>query len=132
MKFNALKLFVLCLFLSCKTTTPLRPTVSVNPQDIIKSPLKLNVNSMGVWYAHEGELGHVQLLNQDGKEIALGILTTSKDWMKSGPVQFETILVFDAKESEKGTLIIHNNPGDGDGDEAGVNHAFEIPIRFKP
>lgn len=132
MKFNALKLFVLCLFLSCKTTTPLRPTVSVNPQDIIKSPLKLNVNSMGVWYAHEGELGHVQLLNQDGKEIALGILTTSKDWMKSGPVQFETTLVFDAKESEKGTLIIHNNPGDGDGDEAGVNHAFEIPIRFKP
>ena len=132
MKFNALKLFVLCLFLSCKTTTPLRPTVSVNPQDIIKSPLKLNVNSMGVWYAHEGELGHVQLLNQDGKEIALGILTTSENWMKSGPVHFETTLVFDAKKSEKGTLIILNNPGSGDGDEAGEQHSFEVPVRFKP
>lgn len=52
--------------------------------------------------------------------------------MKSGPVQFETTLVFDAKETKNGTLIIHNNSGDGDGDEAGVNHAFEISIRFKP
>ena len=132
MNFNALKLFVLCVFLSCKTTTPLRPTVSVNPQDIIKSPLKLKVNSMGVWHASEGELGLVQLLNQDGNEIALGILTTSENWMKSGPVQFETTLEFDAKESEKGTLIIHNNLGDGDSDEAGVNHSFEVPIRFRP
>jgi len=73
--------------LSCKTTTPLRPTISVNPYEVVTSPLKIQVNSMGVWYA---------------------------------------------KKSEKGTLIILNNPGSGDGDEAGEQHSFEVPVRFKP
>ena len=57
---------------------------------------------MGVWSAHEGELGIIQLIDSDGKEV------------------------------EKGTLIIHNNPGDGSGDEAGESRQFEVPIRFKP
>ena len=87
---------------------------------------------MGVWHASEGELGIIQLLDANGEELAYGIMSTKEDWMKSGPVQFETTLVFDAKKSEKGTLIIHNNPGDGSGDEAGELHQFEIPVRFKP
>lgn len=52
MNLNALKLLTLCVFLSCKTTNPLRPTVSINPHEVVKSPLHLSVNSMGVWHAH--------------------------------------------------------------------------------
>ena len=132
MNLNALKLLTLCVFLSCKTTNPLRPTVSINPHEVVKSPLQLSVNSMGVWHAHEGELGIIQLIDSDGKEMAYGIMSATEEWIKSGPVQFKTTIGFDAKEVEKGTLIIHNNPGDGSGDEAGESHQFEVPIRFKP
>ena len=36
------------------------------------------------------------------------------------------------KDAEKGTLIIHNNPGYGDGSEAGEKLSFKIPVRFEP
>ena len=132
MNFNALKLLILCIFLSCKTTNPLRPTVSINPHDVIKSPLHLSVNSMGVWHAHEGELGHVQLIDHQGNELATGILSTSEDWMKSGSIIFQTVLEFNPEKYKKGYLTIHNNPGDGDGSEAGEKLSFKIPVRFEP
>jgi hypothetical protein len=132
MNFNALKLLILCIFLSCKTTNPLSPTVSINPHDVVKSPLHLSVNSMGVWHAHEGELGHVQMLDQQGNELATGILSTSEDWMKSGSIIFQTVLEFNPEKYKKGYLTIHNNPGDGDGSEAGEKLSFKIPVRFEP
>ena len=132
MNFNALKLLILCIFLSCKTTNPLRPTVSINPHDVVKSPLHLSVNSMGVWHAHEGELGHVQLIDQQGNELATGILSTSEDWMKSGSILFQTVLEFNPEKYKKGYLTIHNNPGDGDCSEAGEKLSFKIPVRFEP
>lgn len=132
MNLNALKLLTLCVFLSCKTTNPLRPTVSINPNEVVKSPLQLSVNSMGVWHAHEGELGIIQLIDSDGKELGYGIMSATEEWMKSGPVQFKTTIAFDAKDAEKGTLIIHNNPGYGDGSEAGEKLSFKIPVRFEP
>ena len=132
MNLNALKLLTLCVFQSCKTTNPLRPTVSINPHDVVKSPLHLSVNSMGVWHAHEGELGHVQLIDQQGNELATGILSTSEDWMKSGSILFQTVLEFNPEKYKKGYLTIHNNPGDGDGSEAGEKLSFKIPVRFEP
>ena len=53
---------------------------------------------MGVWSAHEGELGIIQLIGSDGKEMAYGIMSATEEWMKSGPVQFKTTIVFDAKK----------------------------------
>jgi uncharacterized protein YrzB (UPF0473 family) len=132
MNLNALKLLTLCVFQSCKTTNPLRPTVSINPHDVVKSPLHLSVNSMGVWHAHEGELGHVQLIDQQGNELATGILSTSEDWMKSGSILFQTVLEFNSKENKRGYLTIHNYSGVGDGSEAGEKLSFKIPVRFEP
>ena len=132
MNLNALKLLTLCVFLSCKTTNPLRPTVSINPHEVVKSPLHLSVNSMGVWHAHEGELDHVQLIDHQGNELATGILSTSEDWMKSGSILFQTVLEFNPEKYKKGYLTIHNNPGDGDGSEAGEKLSFKIPVRFEP
>ena len=132
MNLNALKLLTLCVFLSCKTTNPLRPTVSINPHEVVKSPLHLSVNSMGVWHAHEGELGHVQLIEHQGNELATGILSTSEDWMKSGSILFQTVLEFNPEKYKKGYLTINNNPGDGDGSEAGEKISFKITVRFEP
>ncbi|WP_028887280.1 hypothetical protein [Tenacibaculum ovolyticum] len=110
--------------------TQLFPTLNIKPNEKIISPKKIRVNSEGVWFASEGELGWIQLKDNEGNELARGILSAEGDWMKEGPVMFSTILTFDIKNIEKGKLVIHNDPGPGDGDEAGKNINFEIPITF--
>jgi hypothetical protein len=130
-----LELYILVLFsfiFNCKTNTPLRPSVSVNAYDVVTSPLEVQVNSMGVWHASEGELGRIEVIDHQGKLLCMGFLTTTEDWMKEGPVLFKTLLEFDPKHAEEGTLIICNNPGDGSGEEARESQQFEVPIRFKP
>ena len=87
---------------------------------------------MGVWHAHEGELGHIKLLDQQGNELAIGILSTSEDWMKSGSILFQSVLEFNSKENKRGYLTIHNYSGVGDGSEAGEKLSFKIPVRFEP
>ena len=120
------------LLLGCKATKPLYPTVSINPYDVVSSPLLVEVNSMGIWHAFEGALGYVELIDTEGTALAMGFLTTKEEWMTSGPVMFQTTLEFDTKGAESGILIVHNNPGGGSGDEAGEEISFELPVRFKP
>ncbi|WP_109098043.1 hypothetical protein [Aquimarina sp. AU58] len=106
------------------------PTLNIKPNDQINSPIEIKVNSEGVWFASEGELGWIQLIDDKGNELAKGILSADGDWMKSGPVMFSATLTFDSKNIETGKLIVHNNPGEGDGDEAGESIHFEIPVIF--
>ncbi|WP_438425838.1 hypothetical protein [Aquimarina macrocephali] len=106
------------------------PTLNIKSNDRINSPIEIKVNSEGVWLANEGELGWIQLIDDKGNELAKGILSADGDWMKSGPVMFSTTLTFDSKNIKTGKLIIHNDPGEGDGDEAGESISFEIPIIF--
>ena len=106
------------------------PTVSIKKNDRITSPQEIKVNSQGIWLAHEGELGWVQLKDSEGNELAKGILMAEGEWMKEGPVMFSTKLTFDAKDKRNGVLVIHNNPGPGDGNEAGEEISFEIPVIF--
>lgn len=106
------------------------PTVNVKENDRLNSPYKIIVNSEGIWFASEGELGWAQLVDNNGNELAKAILMAQGDWMKSGPVKFSAIMKFEAGNIKKGKLIIHNNPGEGDGDEAGGNISFEIPVTF--
>lgn len=106
------------------------PTLNIKPNDQINSPIEIKVNSEGVWYASEGELGWIQLIDDKGNELAKGRLSADGDWMKSGPVMFSTTLTFDSKNIKTGKLIVHNDPGEGDGDEAGESISFEIPIIF--
>lgn len=70
---------IFCFIFNCKTNTPLRPTISVIPYDVITSPLTININSMGVWSAHEGELGIIQLIDSDGKELGYGIMSATEE-----------------------------------------------------
>lgn len=128
---NYVFLLILTL-LGCKTTKPLRPSVNISPHDVITSPLEIKVNSMGVWYASEGELGLVKLYDSEGQELTWGIMSATEEWMRPGPVMFQTTLKFNPGDSKTGVLVIHNDPGNGSGDEAGEEISFEIPVRFKP
>ncbi|MBU0925969.1 hypothetical protein KKG81_13875 [bacterium] len=110
--------------------TAILPTVNIKDNDKLTSPALIKVNSQGVWLANEGSLGYIQLLDDQGNEIATNFLTTNENWMKEGPVNFSANLIFDAKGSKVGSLIIHNDPGSRDGDEAGENISFTIPVTF--
>jgi len=109
------------------------PKVNIIPHQKIISPLDIKVDSKGLWFASEGELGIVTIVDEENNELGTNIaILTSVDgnWMTSGSVLFKTILTFDAKDSKSGKLIFHNNPGEGEGDEAGVSKSFEIPVEF--
>ncbi len=66
------------------------PTVNIEPQDIINSPVEIIVNPMGVWNAPEGEIGDMQLFNANGERLATGAL------IRSGPVLFANTLKLNA------------------------------------
>ncbi|MEZ7515501.1 hypothetical protein [Flavobacterium frigidarium] len=110
--------------------TAILPTVNIKDNDKLTSPALIKVNSQGVWFANEGSLGYIQLLDDQGNEIATNFLTTNENWMKEGSVNFSANLIFDAKGSKVGSLVIHNDPGSGDGDEAGEKISFTIPVTF--
>ena len=109
------------------------PEVNVIPHQKITSPVEIKVDSKGHWFASEGELGIVTIVDEDNNNLGANIaILTSVDgnWMTSGSALFKTILTFDAKDSKSGKLIFHNNPGEGEGNEAGVSKSFEIPVKF--
>jgi hypothetical protein len=107
-----------------------RPTVNIEPNQKVSTPLTVRVNSQGLWMAHEGEVGWATLLDESGNELATGILKAEGEWMKSGPVMYRTVLEFNDADKTKGTLLIKQNPGPGDGAEAGTSESFEIPVTF--
>ena len=107
------------------------PSVNISPNDKLTSPVGIQVNSEGAWFASEGELGTVHLMNDQGEELGMAILSSSDgNWMTSDPAMFDTQLEFDAAESGSGKLVVKSNPGEGDGDEAGEQYSFEIPVTF--
>lgn len=106
------------------------PTLNIKPDAKITSPLEIHINSQGLWFASEGELGLIRLFDGNGTELAMDFMIADGEWMKSGPIMFSSTLTFAAVKTKKGTLVIHNNPGPGDGDEAGEETSFEIPVTF--
>ncbi|WP_346882813.1 hypothetical protein [uncultured Algibacter sp.] len=107
-----------------------RPTVNVKEHDKLTSPVLIEVNSQGMWMASEGVLGFVELVDEKGHELARGILTTNENWMTNDPVTFSTELTFNVENNKKGTLIVHKDPGSGDGAETGETLSFKIPVNF--
>lgn len=111
------------------------PSINIKPNQKITSPLKIIVNSRAVWFASEGELGNIQIVDNQGNVLNekddYGILGCDEDnWMTDKPVNFSTILKFDPKGAKEGKIIVYSDPGEGDGEEAGVMYSFEIPVRF--
>ncbi len=111
------------------------PTTNIKDHQKITSPLYLKVNSEGVWFASEGELGLVKIVDNNNKLLNkngnFGILSTiDGNWMHSNPAFFETKINFEIKGAKNGKIIITSNPGEGDGDEAGTIYTIEIPVTF--
>ncbi len=104
------------------------PTVTnIKSGDNISSPVKIEVNSEGRWFAFEGELGTVTLVDEAGKQLGLGILSTKENWMKKGPVIFNTELKFESTKSGKGKLIFKNNNAS---DNRALDKSFQIDVFY--
>src|SRR3989344_2407325 len=82
--------------------------LSPKPDELISSPLKItgSVNGMG-WTGFEGQVGTVSLLDSEGKQLALGILTATTEWMQL-PTNFETSIYFDYPGDGAGQLVFYN------------------------
>jgi hypothetical protein len=106
------------------------PTVNVTANQRVSSPLQVRLNSQGLWMGYEGEVGVAKLLDASGNQLAMGILKAEGEWMKSGPVMYATTLEFDATGHSSGTLVLEQNAGPGEGDEAGESASFSVPVKF--
>ena len=124
MKSKFFYLLLSAALFGCKSPKPQLPTVNIEPQDIINSPVEIIVNPMGVWGAFEGQIGDVQLFNANGKRLATGAL------IRSGTVVFANTLKFDAEDSCEGLLVIRHKP-EGDFIKEHKIVTLEIPVRFK-
>ena len=106
------------------------PTLNIEPNQLIRSPQQVVLNSQGIWSAFEGEVGTVHLMDDNGITLCTGILFADGEWMLEGPAIFSTKLKFDSGLANKGKLVIYSNSGGGDGDESIEQMSFEIPVRF--
>lgn len=79
----------------------------------VSSPLQITgtVNGDG-WTGFEGQVGTVRLLDETGRELALGILNATTEWTQL-PVSFKTTLVFQSDKEQQGTLVFRNENASG-------------------
>ncbi len=101
---------------------------SPKANEIISSPINISglVNGNG-WFGFEGQVGVVKLKDDNGKELALGILTAQGEWMQK-VVNFKTNIKFSNPATSTGTLVFYNENPSGDPDK---DKTFVLPVRFK-
>ena len=119
---------------AAESTNPVRdistyPEVDIMPGQVIFSPITIDINSKGLWFGHEGELGVVELYNDAGVLLTTAIMRTKDgNWMTSGPARYIAELEFDPKGSGQGKLVFHNRVITDEGNNK--EQSFEIPVRF--
>jgi hypothetical protein len=94
---------------------------------IISSPLSIAGRAIGTWF-FEGSFP-IALLDQNGRTIAEGHVSSQGVWQTEELVKFIGTLQFDQPTSgQKGTLVLKkNNPSDlRENDDS-----YELPIIFK-
>jgi hypothetical protein len=95
----------------------------------VSSPLKVvgNVKGNG-WAGFEGQVGTVELLDMNGKQLAKGVLTAITEWTTL-PTSFETSLEFVSPGGgQKGWLLFHNENASGD---PAKDKIVTLPVTFK-
>lgn len=103
------------------------PTINIEKGQTLESPIKITVNSEGKWGGFEGELGTIELFDDNNNTIGLCILSTTENWMVQGPVNYYCDLVYHAGSSGNGRMVIKNNNPTG---EVEHDKSFVIPIKY--
>ncbi len=105
------------------------PETDVLNNQTIASPLTIEINSLGLWQAHEGELGVVTLLDDTGTKLGTAIMK-SKDgnWMTGGEALFLAELEFEQPGTSSGILWFENRVITNEGNNK--KESFDVPVHF--
>lgn len=95
------------------------------PHATIRSPLIVQGEARGNWFFEASF--PVRLLNETGKEIAIGIAQAGGDWMTEKFVPFTATLRFQEPITGNGTLVLEKDNPSGLPDRA---DALQIPVVF--
>ena len=96
------------------------------PEDVMVSPLTVTGEARGFWFFEASF--PVKLLDENGKQIAIGIAEAQKEWMTESFVPFKAELQFISPETERGTLVLERDNPSGLPEH---DRALGIPIRFR-
>ena len=138
-----LLLFTMLLLISCKNES--RRTVPVSdhkekpqanipdtlivahplPGELISAPETISGKALGTWF-FEGSFA-IRLLNNNGKEIAVGIAQAQEDWMTEDWVNFSAEIEFQKPTSETGFLSFEKANPSG---KAEFDRSLRFPVRF--
>jgi hypothetical protein len=98
---------------------------SPKPGDTISSPLLIKGEARGTWYFEASF--PVKLLDADGNIIAVHYAQAQGEWMTEEFVPFTSELIFEAPQTETGTLVLQkDNPSGLEENDASI----EIPVKF--
>ncbi|MBM3206307.1 MAG: hypothetical protein FJZ43_01665 [Candidatus Staskawiczbacteria bacterium] len=132
---SALVFFSVMSFFSSKQNTGNQPPVQIEgisvfypkAEEVISSPLGVvGVVNGGGWIGFEGQVGTVKLEDEDGNELASGILKAKGEWMQE-VINFETTLSFVSQKEQNGKLIFYNENPSGEEER---NKTFVLPIKL--
>lgn len=105
-----------------------RPSINIASNQLLTSPIKIKVNSEGKWGGFEGELGTIELFDSNKKTIGSCILSTTENWMVTGPVNYTCDLNYTSETGGNGSLFIKNNNPTG---KVEYDKSFVIPVRYE-
>jgi putative hemolysin len=106
--------------------------LNINMGDKITSPLKITGEARGGWFFEASF--PINLVDWDGRIIAVGIASTKADWMNNNFLPFEAELTFtkpanptNQDYASKGTIIFKADNPSG---LSKNDKAYELPVRF--
>lgn len=96
------------------------------PNTIISSPITVTGEARGNWYFEASF--PVELLDGNGKVLALVPAQAQGEWMTENFVPFSVTLNFATPTTDIGTLVLHK---DNPSDMRQFDDSISIPIRFR-
>jgi hypothetical protein len=96
----------------------------------ISSPYKVlgMVTGENGWIGFEGQVGTVELVDENGAVLASAILNASTDWTQT-PIFFQADISFEQPLTKIGKLIFYNENPSGLSEN---DRVFERPVTFAP
>ena len=110
---------------SYQTTNEKVRVTSPTPNSIITSPLTVSGSARGTWYFEASF--PVELVDGNGRQIAIKPAQTTSDWMTTDFVPFTMTLTYAKPTTATGTLILHKDNPSGD---PARDESVRIPVRF--
>jgi hypothetical protein len=93
---------------------------------VVQSPLKVTGEAPGTYYFEASF--PVRIMDANGTELGVVPAQAQSDWMTTGQVPFEAMLIFNTPTTDTGTLILEKDNPSGLPENA---DSVSIPIRFK-